>query len=107
SRLHRACDRHVAARHARCFALWRGIDTSALRDAATVGLPRHGYGPPDIASAYQLDTTQGSGQTIGIVDAYDNPNVEKDLAAYRSAWGLPPCTTANRCFEKVNQRGDA
>ncbi|MFE3263666.1 carboxypeptidase regulatory-like domain-containing protein [Streptomyces sp. NPDC059215] len=39
------------------------------------------------------------------MDAYDNPNVEADLAVYRSQYGLPPCTTANGCFAKVDQRG--
>src|SRR5439155_11691752 len=30
---------------------------------------------------------------------------EKDLAAYRKAYGLSACTTANGCFKKVNQSG--
>lgn len=66
-----------------------------------------GYGPADIASAYQLPTGGGRGQTVAIVDAMDDPNAEADLAAYRAEYGLPPCTTANGCFTKVNQRGDA
>jgi subtilase family serine protease len=89
-----------------CFAQWRGTGSArpgSVRPA--VALPGFGYGPPDIASAYQLDTSLGSGQTIAIVDAFDNPKVESDLRAYRAAWGLPPCTTANGCFRKVNQRG--
>ena len=45
--------------------------------------------------------------TIGIVDAYDDPNAESDLAVYRTQYGLPPCTTANGCFRKVNQSGQA
>lgn len=105
SRLHRACDRQLPARHVRCFAVWRGSGQDTLMTSAAVTPPRHGYGPADIASAYQLDTTLGAGQTIAIVDAYDNPNAESDLAAYRAAWGLPPCTTANGCFRKVDQRG--
>jgi subtilase family serine protease len=67
-----------------------------------------GYGPPQLLSAYGLATvaaTGGSGQTIGIVDAYDNPNAEADLGVYRAQYGLPPCTTANGCFKKVNQKG--
>jgi subtilase family serine protease len=56
---------------------------------------------------YQLDTSLGAGQTIAIVDAYDNPKVEADLAVYRATWGLSPCTTANGCFRRVNQRGGA
>ena len=38
-----------------------------------------------------------------MIDAYDNPNAEADLAAYRAQYGLSPCTTANGCFRKVNQ----
>src|SRR5207248_8837669 len=47
----------------------------------------------------------GVGQTIAIVDAFDDPRAESDLAVYRSQFGLPPCTTANGCFRKVNQSG--
>ncbi len=42
---------------------------------------------------------------MAVVDAYDQPNAESDLAAYRSQFGLPACTTANGCFRKVNQSG--
>ncbi|MDP9107271.1 MAG: hypothetical protein M3N49_15250, partial [Candidatus Eremiobacteraeota bacterium] len=44
---------------------------------------------------------------IAIVDAYDTPQAEQDLAVYRARFGLSPCTTANRCFRKVNQNGKA
>ena len=65
-----------------------------------------GYGPADLQAAYSLSSSMGgSGQTVAIVDAYDNPNVEADLGAYRSQFGLPPCTTANGCFRKVDQNG--
>ncbi|WP_443060803.1 putative Ig domain-containing protein [Streptomyces sp. NBC_00448] len=63
-----------------------------------------GYGPTDLTSAYALPSG-GSGQTVGIVDAQDDPNAEADLATYRSQYGLPACTTANGCFKKVNQTG--
>ena len=42
---------------------------------------------------------------MAIVDAYDDPNIESDLAVYSSTYGLPSCTTANGCFKKVNQTG--
>ena len=42
---------------------------------------------------------------MAIVDAYNDPNAESDLAVYRSTYGLPACTTANGCFRKVNQYG--
>jgi hypothetical protein len=89
-----------------CFALRR--TTGALptlppgaSPAATVG----GFGPSDLASAYKLPTSLGSGRTVAIVDAYNDPNAESDLATYRSQFGLPACTTANGCFRKVNQNG--
>jgi subtilase family serine protease len=68
-----------------------------------------GYGPADLRAAYNLATAsakRGFGQTVAIVDAYDDPTIESDLATYRSYYGLPPCTTANGCFRKVNQDGE-
>ncbi|HEX6805665.1 MAG TPA: S53 family peptidase [Terriglobales bacterium] len=65
-----------------------------------------GYGPVQFRTAYALpSSTNGKGQTIAIVDAYNDPNIEKDLGVYSSHYGLPPCTTANGCFKKVNQAG--
>lgn len=65
-----------------------------------------GYGPSDLQSAYKLpSSTSGSGQTVAIVDAYDDVTAESDLGVYRSQYGLAPCTTANGCFKKVNQTG--
>ena len=112
--LHQACGR-AAPGAVRCLAQWRsgaGAGPSAgpvARAASTTltaaGAPVDGYGPADIGAAYHLDQTRGAGQTVAIVDAYDNPKVAADLAAYRKAWGLPPCTAATGCFRKVNQRG--
>jgi hypothetical protein len=59
-----------------------------------------GWGPSDLQAAYKLPSSQGSGQIVAIVDAYDNPNVASDLAAYRSHFGLPPAN-----FNKYNQKG--
>jgi hypothetical protein len=64
---------------------------------------QYGYAPADLQSAYQLPSSGSS--TVAIVDAYDNPNAEADLAAYRSQFGLGACTTGNGCFSKVNQTG--
>jgi len=64
-----------------------------------------GYFPADLRSAYNLTSSGSASQTIGIVDAYDAPNAETDLATYRSQFGLPACTTANGCFRKVDQNG--
>jgi Subtilase family/NHL repeat len=65
-----------------------------------------GYAPADLRSAYNLPSASaGSGQTVAIVDAYDDPNAESDLATYRSRYGISACTTTNGCFRKVNQSG--
>jgi PKD repeat protein len=53
-----------------------------------------------------LPTTGGSGLTVAITIAYDNPKAETDLANYRTHYELPPCTGASGCFEKVNQLGE-
>jgi subtilase family serine protease len=80
------------------------VTTGAVARPATAAAPS-GYGPADLRSAYALPSTGGSGQTVAIVDAYDDPNAASDLAAYRAQYGLPPCTTANGCFKKVSQSG--
>jgi subtilase family serine protease len=65
-----------------------------------------GYTPSDLRSAYALPSaSNGAGQTVAIVDAYDDPNAAADLATYRSQFGLQACTTANGCFRKVSQTG--
>jgi subtilase family serine protease len=66
-----------------------------------------GYGPTQFRTGYNLTATGNSGTTIGIVDAYDDPNIESDLGVYSTQFSLPACTTANGCFKKVNQTGGA
>ena len=75
---------------------------------ATAHASVSGYGPADIQSAYNLASAaaaNGSGETVALVDAQDDPNAESDLATYRSEFGLPACTTANGCFSKVDENG--
>ena len=85
---------------ASCYAIRRTDIAGGARPDVS------GYGPPDLQTAYNLpSSTQGTGQTIALVDAYDDPNAEADLGVYRSNYGLPACTTANGCFMKVNQMG--
>jgi subtilase family serine protease len=66
-----------------------------------------GLSPATIKSVYGFttSTTAGAGKTIAIVDAYNDPTAEADLATFSSQYGLPACTTANGCFQKVNQTG--
>ncbi len=61
----------------------------------------YGWEPANLEAAYNLPSkTKGSGQVVAIVDAFDNPNVASDLAAYRSYFGLPAAK-----FYKYNQKG--
>ena len=86
----------------RCYAR---IRTDAVTGQGKIFAQASGFGPPDLASAYKLDTSLDPGATIAIVDAYNYAAAESDLAAYRSQYGLPPCTKANGCLKIVNQNG--
>src|SRR4051812_35357780 len=61
----------------------------------------NGFAPADLAGAYKYTLPPAgsawtpNGRKVAIVDAYDNPRAEADLAAYRARFGLPACTTAN------------
>ncbi|MGY4977809.1 S53 family peptidase [Streptomyces sp. 900105755] len=88
-------------------AALKGVTPKTVKPNAASDSPT-GYGPSDIQSAYGLTdaaASNGSGETVAIVDAYDDPNAEADLATYRSYYGLSDCTTANGCFKKVSQTG--
>ncbi|MEA2617509.1 MAG: hypothetical protein QOE72_3292 [Chloroflexota bacterium] len=64
-----------------------------------------GYGPDELRSAYGLDGTGAQGRLVALVDAFDDPSAESDLAVYRSQFGLPPCSAASGCFRKLDARG--
>jgi subtilase family serine protease len=98
----------ATARTAGCHAVRR--DAVDPQGAVVPNVVPSGYGPKDLQSAYGLPaatTALPTGPTVAIVDAYDNPKAEQDLAVYRSQYGLPPCTTANKCFRKVSQTGSS
>ena len=90
-----------AAGYAACLSVVR-TDVAGKPLATTT---HAGLGPADIQSAYKLAGLTSGGRTVAIVDAYNDPTAEADLATYRTAYGLPACTTANGCFHKVDQRG--
>jgi subtilase family serine protease len=71
------------------------------------GTPQGPLSPSVVKSVYSFPTslTAGSGQTVGIVDAFNNPNVEADLAVFNNQFGLPACTIANGCLTITNQTG--
>jgi subtilase family serine protease len=67
--------------------------------------PDGAYGPAQFQTAYGLLGKASGGATVAIVDAYDNPTIEQDLAVYSGAYGLPSCTSTNGCLKKVDQSG--
>lgn len=88
---------------ARCYAVGRADTAGALLQQQDEPLPTS-LGPTDIKAAYKLPDG-GDGRIVAIVDAFGYENAESDLAVFRAHYGLPPCTTANGCFTKVDQRG--
>ncbi|MFJ9906977.1 peptidase S8 [Streptomyces sp. NPDC101152] len=102
-----ACDSYRVTGGLTAFQKQQAAKSGVTPKAATASTPS-GYGPGNLQSAYGLTSaaaSNGAGHTIAIVDAYNDPNAESDLATYRSYYGLPACTTANGCFKKVGQTG--
>jgi hypothetical protein len=63
--------------------------------------------PEHLRSAYGLSAVPAPAetQTVAIVDAYNDPHAEEDLAHFDKEFSLPECSKANGCFRKVNQEG--
>lgn len=100
------CPRAKAPGEMRCFA-WMRTDLRP-EGAFSKGIPKGvGYSPAQIQSAYDLDVSKGGGQTVAIVDAFGYTTAEADLAKYRKAAGLAPCSTKDGCLRIVNENGQA
>ena len=98
------CSTAVSVGFAHCDARER-LTPGTVRANAVIA-DNGAYDPAYLQSAYNAPSaTNGSGQTVAIVDAFDAPNAESDLAMYRSQFGLPACTAANGCFAKIDQNG--
>ena len=119
---HAVCPGPAPTGTARCFAHVRddadalssapnpagGAATPEARGANPDVVGNNGaYDPSYLQSAYNLPclsatsaSCPGAGETVAVVDAYDDPTAASDLAAYRSLFGLPATT-----LTKVNQTG--
>lgn len=71
------------------------------------GGPGGGYTPAQMSTAYRFNSISfngtagtGSGETIAIVDAYNDPNIQADLNTFDAQFGLPAITVT-----RVNQTG--
>jgi len=72
-----------------------------------------GFTPAQIQKAYGIDSllasgNNGAGQTVAIVDAYDDPNIASDLHNFDVQFGLPQMDGLNGdpTFTKVNEYGE-
>lgn len=89
-----------------------------VRGKPTASAPT-GLSPAQIRHAYGFDqlSNDGSGQIIGIVDAFDDPTAASDLQTFINQYGLasmyglpntPSCTVAagpHPCFQKLYAQG--
>lgn len=113
AKVHRLC-RRSSPHGARCMALElvaaakgsRGARRYVRGAGASSKGPAGGLTPADLASAYGYRPSDGgTGQTVAVIDAYDDPYIESDLGEFDKYYGLPECTSANGCFEKVDENG--
>src|SRR6266478_6139711 len=62
------------------------LDDRLLLSALTPAQVSHAYGVDQIM--FGSIKGDGTGQTIAIIDAYDAPNINSDLAAFDAAFGI-------------------
>jgi subtilase family serine protease len=89
----------TAACHSRVMVNAAGVVPASTTPAASA------LTPAQLQDAYKLTGLASGGKTVAIVDAYGYLNLERDLATYRSYWGLPACTSASGCLKVVDQNG--
>ena len=111
-----SCSESSGPHVAHCYLSVEGASQSAMAVPSTTKATlckankSAGWTACNLESAYGIKkdiTTHGNGNLVAVIEAYDDPTAESDLATYRTANKLPACTTSNGCFEKVNQTGQA
>jgi Ca2+-binding RTX toxin-like protein len=75
----------------------------------SVSPPSKGFSPSQIAQAYGLNQVSfngtagnGAGQTVAVIDAYNDPNIKSDLRAFDKQYGI----AAPPSFKVVDQNGN-
>ncbi len=104
---------HWACAHGLCDAIVdpRPSTAAGLRSDVFDGRGPAGGGeeggidPEELRQAYAIPTTGGAGQTIAVIEGFSYKAAEKDLAKYRSRYGIPECTAASGCLTIVNSGG--
>jgi subtilase family serine protease len=78
------------------------------KDGSGTSSTPHGLTAAQLRSAYGLPAAGASGTPTGplvaVVAAFDDSKAEKDLGTYRQQFGLPACTSDNKCFTKVQMK---
>jgi subtilase family serine protease len=90
--------------HQRCRPQLENLESRLTPDGSFFSV--YNFGPVNIWQAYGITPVlaanyAGQGETIAIIDPYDNPNIKGDLQAFDKAYGLndPPS------FTVVDQNG--
>ncbi len=97
--------------HAVCAGAAGGCQAEFVTEDTTSSAPLAtdapvGYGPTDLANAYQLPAPSiGVAGTVAVIDAGAYPKLEQDLSTYRGQYGLPACTIADGCLKVANYLG--
>lgn len=109
-----SCNKATGPEVARCYLSLETTSESPMASPATKAAnlckpnATKGWTACNIESMYGVKAasgTDGAGNVIAVVDPYHDPNAGADLSTYRADNDLPACTTANGCFEQVNQDG--
>ncbi len=105
---------HWACPHGLCDAIVDPRPSSARGLQAAVfaagkpegGGEEGGIDPQELRAAYDIPASGGAGQKIALIEGFSYKQAEKDLAEYRSHYGLPACTKKNGCLTIVNGAGE-
>jgi subtilase family serine protease len=87
----------------------RRISNATSIPAGTPAALVPGYQPVHLQGAYGVTgeaKSLGSGVKVAIVSAFIDTTIDSDLAVYRTTFGLPPCTIANKCLTIVQPGGN-
>ena len=88
---------------------WQATPTLTVVPLSGPASNSGGYSPSQLAQLYGFGQVNfgGSGQTIAIVDAYDDPNISSDLIQFDKTYNLPGQTASSLAsfFNKVGQSG--
>jgi len=64
-----------------------------------------GIDPEELRQAYAIPATGGADQTVAVIEGFSYKAAEKDLAKYRSRYGIAPCTAESGCLTITNSEG--